>query len=82
MKLNCYPRTDTLQTHEFHRDYPFSHKGCLFGFNTCDGATVFEDGTRVDSVANRAILFDAHELHASTSCTNQKARFNLNINYF
>jgi hypothetical protein len=82
MKINLYPRTAIVENHVMHRDYPWEQKGCVFSFNTCDGATLFEDGTRIDSVANRALLFNAHDLHGSTSCTNAKARFNININYF
>lgn len=82
MKLNLYPRTEKLIEHEPHIDYSFPHKGCLFSFNTCDGATILHDGTRVKSVANRALIFEPHELHSSTNCTDAKARFNMNINYF
>lgn len=82
MKLNLYPRTDTIEIHKAHIDYNFSHKGCIVSFNTCNGATILEDGTKIDSVANRALLFEPHKYHSSTSCTNAKARLNLNINYF
>lgn len=85
MKLNLYPKTDKLQLHEPHTDYNYNHKGCLFSFNTCDGGTVFyknKKQIKIDSVENRALLFDPSKLHSSTSCTNAKARFNLNINYF
>jgi len=82
MKLNLYPRVQEIEKHDLHRDYPFTHKGCVFSFNTCDGGTRFEDGTIIDSVENRAILFDAYELHGSLNTTNAKGRFNLNINYF
>lgn len=82
MKLNLYPRTSKIEVHEPHKDYPFSHKGCLFSFNTCDGATILADGTKVKSVANRALLFDPFENHSSTTTTDVKARFNMNVNYF
>ena len=82
MKVNLYPKTDTLEVHEPHIDYEYLHKGCLFSFNTCDGFTILEDGTRIESVENRVLLFEAHRPHSSTNCTNAKARFNININYF
>jgi len=85
MKLNFYPRTDKVETHIPHTDYKISHKGCILSFNTCDGGTVlYEDEKEilVESVANRALLFDPSKWHSSTSCTNAKARFNVNINYF
>ena len=82
MKLNLYPRTDTLEIHEPHIDYPDDHKGCIFSFNTCDGYTILEDGTKIKSVENRALLFNPATKHSSTSTTNDKARINININYF
>jgi hypothetical protein len=82
MKMNFYPRTGKVEIHEPHLDYPYDHKGCLFSFNTCDGFTQLEDGTRIESVANRALLFNPRTRHSSTSTTNDKGRFNININYF
>ena len=82
MKVNLYPRTDTVEEHEPHIDSNFDHKGCIFSFNTCDGYTILEDGTKIDSVANRALLFNPGTRHSSTSTTNDKARINININYF
>ena len=81
MKLNLYPRTDKLEKHMPHTDYSYSHKACIFSFNTCDGGTILHDGRMIESVENRALLFDASYQHSSTSCTNEKARFNLNINF-
>lgn len=82
MKINLYPKTEKIEIHQPHWDYKYEHKGCLFSLNTCDGATILEDGTKIESVANRALLFDPSKLHSSTSCTNDKARLNININYF
>jgi len=82
MKINLYPRTDKIENHKLHYDYPYEHKGCIFSLNTCNGATILEDGTEIKSVANRALLFDPSKEHSSTSCTNAKARLNVNINYF
>lgn len=82
MKVGLYPRTNVLEEYAMHIDQQWEHKGAIFSFNTCDGATILEDGTRIDSVANRMLLFNSHLPHASTSCTNATARVNLNINYF
>ena len=82
MKMNCYPHTTQLVTHAPHKDYDFEHKGCILSFNTCNGGTVMEDGTLVQSIANRALLFDPSVPHCSTTCTDDKARINININYF
>ena len=82
MKANLYPNTHTLQEHSTHTDYPFSHSGAILSLNTCDGYTKLKDGTKIDSVANRILLFDASEVHCSTNTTNVSARINININYF
>ena len=42
---------------------------------------MFKDGTKVESVENRIVIFDGSELHCGVSCTDEKARFVLNINY-
>ena len=43
---------------------------------------ILADGTKIKSVANRALLFDPFEFHSSTTTTDAKARFNMNVNYF
>ena len=81
VKANLYPNTEILHEHPMHIDYPFSHTGALLSLNTCDGYTKLKDGTKINSVANRILFFDASEEHCSTTTTNVPARFNININY-
>ena len=81
IKANLYPHTKTLHEHPPHIDYKFSHSGAIFSLNTCDGYTKLEDGTKIDSIANRILLFDASKKHCSTTTTNVSARINININY-
>tara|TARA_R100001460_G_scaffold39403_1_gene74200 strand:- start:241 stop:726 length:486 start_codon:yes stop_codon:yes gene_type:complete len=81
IKLNCYPRTSVLTNHLPHVDFDRPHKNFILSFNTCDGFTRMEDGTKIESIENRAIFFDGGIKHNSTTCTDQKARFNININY-
>ena len=40
-----------------------------------------EDGTKIDSIANRMLIFDGAEKHCSTTTTNVPVRINININY-
>ena len=40
-----------------------------------------EDGTKIDSIANRILLFDSSKKHCSTTTTNTFARINININF-
>ena len=83
MKVNMYTRTHEVQEHPWHVDHHNMQglMGCLICFNTCDGYTGFADGSQVDSVENRAIIFDSTERHHSTSCSNAPYRMNMNINY-
>ena len=80
-KANFFPNTHTLHEHAMHVDMDFSHSGAILSLNTCDGYTKLEDGTKINSVANRMLLFDPSEEHCSTTTTNVSARINININY-
>tara|TARA_B110000285_G_C14706596_1_gene415846 strand:- start:83 stop:574 length:492 start_codon:yes stop_codon:yes gene_type:complete len=82
IKANLYPRQKSKSEHQMHSDFDFTHKGALYYVNTNDGHTIFEDGTRVESVANRMIFFDPSIKHCSTDCTDEKYRININFNYF
>ena len=81
-KANLYTRTPEIIEHTMHTDFDFEHIGALFSLNTCDGYTLLEDGTKINSVANRMLIFDASKKHASTTCTNQNTRMNINFNLF
>lgn len=79
---NLYPSTEKLYEHKMHTDFPWKHNSAILSINTCDGYTKLSDGTKIESKANRAVIFDASEEHCSTTTTNTKARFNISINYF
>jgi len=81
VKLNLYPRTENFRVNPPHIDYEEEHKGFLFYFNTCDSKTILKDN-HINCVANRGVYFNPSKLHSSSSCTNTKARFSLNVNYF
>ena len=83
IKVNLNPRTETVQVHNdaFHTDYP-DITTAVYYLNTCDGYTLFEDGTKVNSVENRIVIFDSNMRHTGTSCTNESGRLVMNINYF
>jgi len=80
VKVNCYTRSEKIIKHKAHKDYEISHKGAILSLNTCNGGTYI--GKKfIKSVANRILLFDPSILHSSTNCTDEKARFNININW-
>ena len=81
VKANLYPNTYKLHEHSMHEDYHFSHSSAILSLNTCDGYTKLEDGTKIDSVANRMLFFDGSKQHSGTTTTNDQARININLNY-
>ena len=81
LKVNLNPRASKIFEHGYHTDLPIVSNTALFYLNTNDGYTAFETGEKVESVANRLVVFDSNIKHTGTTCTNQKARLVLNINY-
>ncbi len=82
IKCNLYPNSEKIHEHKEHVDTDYPHKAAIFSINTCNGYTKLEDGTKIDSVANRMLLFDASKPHCSTTTSDTTARFNINFNYF
>jgi hypothetical protein len=82
IKANLYPGSKELVVHDRHFDYEWPHKGLVFYVNTNDGFTIFDNGTKIESIANRILFFDPSIPHSSTNCTDKSARININFNYF
>ena len=82
IKANMNPRTETLRKFQFHVDCNLNCNTAIFYINSNDGYTEFENGDRIESIANRLVLFDSNLAHRGTSCTNSKVRVLLNLNYF
>ena len=57
-------------------------KTSIFYVNTNNGYTLFEDGTKVESVANRMLTFPTNMKHTGTSCTDSQTRIVINFNYY
>ena len=67
----------------FHIDFHYEHsRTAIFYVNTNNGYTEFEDGTKVESVANRFVSFAGDLLHRGVSQTDTKERVVINFNYF
>jgi hypothetical protein len=81
VKGNLYTKTKKLIQHDEHVDFHFKHKGFLLYINTNNGYTKLKDGTKIESIENRALFFDSSVEHSSTNCTNEQIRVNININY-
>jgi len=82
VKVNCNPRSNRIVRNGFHIDTSAKCTTAVFYVNSNDGYTEFEDGTRVESIANRFVTFPSHLLHSGTTCTNQKRRVIINFNYY
>ena len=88
IRAKLLTRTPEIVESTFHVDIPLSEENLkqwttsIFYINTNNGYTKFEDGTIVESVANRMLSFPANMKHCGTSCTNERRRIVINFNYF
>lgn len=93
-KLNCYsviriksnlnPKTNiNKKIGDFHTDtlIPNATTAILY-LNTNNGYTMFEDGSKIECVENRLVVFNSQIKHTGISCTDQKCRVLINFNYF
>lgn len=53
----------------------------IFYINDCNGYTKLEDGSVIESKANRLLTFPANIRHLGATCTDQKRRVLINLNY-
>jgi len=65
-----------------HTDQTFQCKTALYYVNTNNGWTEFENGDKIESVANRLVIFDTLTNHTGYTCTDESVRCVININYF
>jgi hypothetical protein len=81
VKANLYPRTETILEHEKHLDYTENGITSLYYINTNNGFTNLNDEIKVSSISNRFLKFSNNTLHNSSTCTDQKYRLTVVINY-
>ena len=87
IKSNLVTRTPTIVEHGYHIDLPdlkeyHNTKTAILYMNTNNGYTKFEDGSIVESVENRLVVFDSRIKHSGTTCTDEKTRVVINFNFF
>ena len=88
IRAKLLTRTPEIVETNFHVDIPLLEEKLkqwttsIFYVNTNNGYTKFEDGTIVESVANRMLTFPANMKHCGTSCTDERRRVVVNFNYF
>ena len=88
VKANLEPVKPKRYKSEWHYDVAINNKPCTFMttaiyyVNTCDGYTEFDDGTKVDCIANRLVRFSSDIKHRGVSQLNSKVKCVINLNYF
>lgn len=80
VKANLLTPTEKVKVNGWHVDVP-SNKftTCIYYVNDNDGYTEFEDGTKVESKANRIVLFNSALKHRGTTSTERRIVVNLNF---
>ena len=84
IKANLLPMTSSIIKHTMHTDFLSDNAKVttgIFYINTNNGKTIFETGEEVKSEENKYVEFDSRKLHTGTSCTDQKRRIVINLNY-
>jgi hypothetical protein len=87
IKLNLNHRLPEPYFSDFHSDiFLEDHVAAqwttsILYINTNNGYTEFEDGTKVDSVANRLVSFPANTRHRVVTQTDEQTRIVINFNY-
>ena len=81
IKANLNPISNKLIEFGKHKDQDFKSKGAIYYLNDNNGYTMIGKN-KVESKANRMLLFDANEEHYGTNSTNCNNRMVINFNYF
>jgi len=89
IKLNLQPRLPEPFTYMFHSDLSgdfeedvASHwSTAILYINTNNGYTEFENGEKVESVANRLVMFPANFKHRGVTQTDEQTRIMINFNF-
>lgn len=84
IKANLTPYSKNDIVYGYHTDLDteeFEVNTSILYINTNNGYTLFEDGTRVDSIENRLVTFDSQMKHSGVSCSDEKCRIVINFNY-
>ena len=83
-KANLLTITPKIKQFDFHTDFDDKENltTAILYLNTCNGYTIFKDGTKVESFANRFVEFDSKLEHTGTTCTDENVRVVINFNYF
>ncbi len=84
IKANLITKNNQIIEHGFHTDNGLKYLDALtaiYYVNNNNGYTVFKNGVKVNSVANRLLVFPAIQEHSGTTCTDSKNRVIINFNF-
>lgn len=87
IKANLTTVTSSVIKYGLHLDCKspdysnIKHMVGVYYVNSNNGKTVLEDNTEIDSVENRLLIMRGDVMHTATSCTDEKVRCVVNINY-
>ena len=89
IKLNLQPRLPepfkysfhSDLSHDFEKDVASHWTTAIFYINTNNGYTEFENGEKVESVANRVVMFPSNFKHRGITQTDEQTRILINFNF-
>jgi hypothetical protein len=84
IKANLTTKTDKIVEHGYHVDYNTEEnmKTAVFYINSNNGYTKFKNGKKIKSEENKIVFFNSKSLHTGSTCTDEKVRIVINLNYF
>lgn len=82
VKANLTTRTEEKYEYGYHLDTDFNCTTAILYINTNNGGTLFENENYIESKENRFVFFNSELEHTGVSCTDEKRRIVININYF
>ena len=76
-------KTEKIIEHGLHTDVDYDNsKTAVYYCNTNNGYTRLVDGTTINSIENRMLIFDSKTPHTGSTCTDTPFRTVINFNYF
>ena len=81
IKANLNPPSENIVESAYHKDQNFKCKAAIYYINNNDGYTIINN-KKIESKANRIVLFNANQEHLGTNSTNCNNRMVINFNYF
>lgn len=80
IKANLITKTHQHDQANLHIDYD-KCTTAIYYVNTNNGYTIFENGEKIDCIANSIVIFDSDYKHASVSQTDTNTRVVINFNF-